>query len=497
MKDAADKLDFGLGIALLRAILGWNRATLSQKSGVDEGLIGDYERGLSSPFRKTRERLAEAFDVEPSFLEELAPACRSLRLAYENAKRGGQSAAPLVAGIARRLEEKVSGAVLGSMEPFLIELAKLDAQPAPRAEHRAWAEEQWAALEPLPAEDLDKVVQGLLGDERSWALAVRLCQASCAAAAHSAAEALRLARLAAAIAKAAPGPEKWLLLLHGFCELFLANALRVSGNLDTVREAFARADKLWARGEGGDPAGLLDATRRLDLKADFLKYDGRITESIALLDQAFQDARSDQARGRLLIKKATSQEIAGDYGAAIQTLQQAESLITGESEPRLPCVVIFNLSVNYCHLNLYTAAEALLPRVEELGAALSTKLDAVRTRWLQGRTWAGLGRREEALAALEDVRRYFLAEQIAYDYALVSLELATLYLEQGRARLVKDLAEEMAWIFKGEKVHKEALAALALFRAAARREKAQAEWTRRMVKYLYRAQCNPKLRFVA
>jgi transcriptional regulator with XRE-family HTH domain len=496
-KDTADKLDFGLGIVLLRAFLRWSRATLSQKSGVDEGLIGDYEQGLRSPFRSTRKRLADAFAVEPSFLEELAAACRSLRLAYENAKARRRSGEPSAAETAQRLEEKVSRAVLETMEPFLMELAKLDDQPAPRAEHRAWGEEQWAVLEPLSAEDQAKIVQGLLGDERSWALAVCLCQASCTAATHTAAEALRLAQLATDMAKAAPGPEKWLLLLRGFCDFFLANALRVSGSLGAAREAFTRADKLWAQGEEGDPDGLLDAKRQLDLKASFLQNDGRIEESIILLDQVLQEARTDQARGRLLIKKANSQEMAGDYTAALQTLQQAEPLVTREAEPRLACIIDFNTAVNLCHLDRYKEAEALLPQAEALGAALNTKLDAVRTLWLKGRIWAGLGQRKEAFAALEEVRGYFLNETIAYDYALVSLELATLHLEQGRTRRVREMAEEMAWIFKSEKVHKEALAALRLFQEAARRERARAEWTQRMVKFLYRAQGNPRLRFEA
>jgi transcriptional regulator with XRE-family HTH domain len=494
-KEAADKLDFGLGIVLLRAMRRWSRPELSKRSGIDEGQLRSYEQGRRSPFQPNRQRLADAFDVEPSFLDELASACRSLCLAYEKARRGGSTAALPPAETARRLEDKVAGAVLGAMEPFLIELAKLDDQPEPRAEHRAWAEEQWTVLEALRADDQAEAVQGLLGDERSWALAVRLCPASCTAAAHGAAEALRLARLAATIAKAAPGPEKWLLLLQGFCDLFGANALRVGGKLGEAREVFARAATLWAQGEGGDPAGLLDANRRLDLAASFLQNDGRIEESIVLLDQALQEARSGEARARLLVKKANSQEIAGDYAAAIQTLRQAESLLTVESEPRLPCVIVFNTAVNYCHLDRYQEAEALLPRVEELGAALNTKLDAVRTLWLKGRAWAGLGHRDKAIAALEDVRGHFQSETIAYDYALVSLELAALHLEQGRARRVKEMAEEMAWIFKGENVHKEALAALRLFQEAARMEKARAEWTRRMVKYLYRAQGNPRLRF--
>ena len=76
-----------------------------------------------------------------------------------------------------------------------------------------------------------------------------------------------------------------------------------------------------------------------------------------------------------------------------------------------------------------------------------------------------------------------------------SLELATLSLEQGSTRLVKELAEGMLWIFTGEKVHKEALAALALFRHAAQEEEVEAEWVRCLVQYLYRAKHNPNLRF--
>jgi hypothetical protein len=87
-------------------------------------------------------------------------------------------------------------------------------------------------------------------------------------------------------------------------------------------------------------------------------------------------------------------------------------------------------------------------------------LDLTRVLWLEGRVAAGLERREEALPALEQVRRYFTTEQIAYDAALASLEVAVLYLEAGRTGEVRTLAEEMLWIFKAQGVHREALAAL-------------------------------------
>ena len=494
MKEAESKRDFGLVLVLLRAVLAWNRATLAQKAGVDEGLLAEYERGLRRPLRKTRERLAKAFGVEASFLAELVPLCRSCRLAYESARRGQRSSALPVAEIVQSLEGKVAGSILETLEPLLPDLARLDDAPAPRAEDRAWAEDQWAALKPQPAESQSKILHAFLGDERSWALAVRLCEASEAAAADNAAQALRLAQLAATLAAAAPGPEPWRHRLRGFCEPFVGNALRVAGTLAAAREGFARADTLWAQGEGGDPAGLLDGTRRLDLKASLLRQDGQFTEALHLLDQALE-AATPEATARLLIKIAATHTRAGDYQKALEILQQVEPRVDPRLHPRLPWVLQLNRGVNYCHLDRYQEAESLLPRVEELAAELNTKLDGIRTLWLRGKTWAGLGRREEALTALADVRRHFLKEQIAYDYALVSLELATLQLEQGRTRQVKEIAEEMLWIFKGEKVHKEALAALTLFREAARREKVGAGWTRRMVKYLYRAQHNPKLRF--
>jgi tetratricopeptide (TPR) repeat protein len=495
MKAAGDKRDFGLVIGLLCVIKGWSQAALSQESGVDKDLISDYVRGHKSPLLKTRERLAEAFDVSYAFMAQLIPVCRSIRLAYEAAARSGQAETPQAGGRVPRLEEKVTGAVLEAMAPFLLELSQLEGWRAPRAEDRSWAEAQWAALEPLPAEDQAAIVQLLRGDERSWALAVRICEASEASAGHSAAEALRLARLGVHLAEEVPGVE-WRLRLLGHCEPFVANTLRVDGQLAAAGETFARADDLWQRGEGGDPAGLLDGTRRLDLKATFLRQTGQLAEALDLLAQALASS-PPEAEARLLIKKATTHTRAGDYELALQVFRQAEPRIDSEREPRLPCVFHFNLAVNYCHMDRYEEAERLLPRVEALAADLRTELDGIRTLWLKGRTWAGLGRREEALAALADVRRSFLIKEMAFDFALVSLELATLYLEQGRTRLVKELAEEMVWIFKGEKVHKEALAALALFRHAVRAEKAQAEWTRRMVKYLYRAQHNPRLRFEA
>lgn len=138
-----------------------------------------------------------------------------------------------------------------------------------------------------------------------------------------------------------------------------------------------------------------------------------------------------------------------------------------------------------------------MPKLRQLTKALKNDLDTKRLIWLEGRVAAGLGRRDQARAALEEVKRYFTVEQIAFDAALASLELAVLYLEEGRTSEVKSLAEEMFWIFDSQGVAEEALAAIRLFCEAAKKEEATAELARRMVAYLQKAQHQPELRFEA
>ncbi len=68
------------------------------------------------------------------------------------------------------------------------------------------------------------------------------------------------------------------------------------------------------------------------------------------------------------------------------------------------------------------------------------------------------------------------------DYALVSLERAVLDLAAGRRAEVRVLAEELSWLFAHQGLAPEALAALAVFRAAVAQERATADLARRLVR---------------
>jgi hypothetical protein len=79
--------------------------------------------------------------------------------------------------------------------------------------------------------------------------------------------------------------------------------------------------------------------------------------------------------------------------------------------------------------------------------------------------------------------------------AMVSLDLALLYLREGRASELRAIAEETHRIFVSEGVHREALSAIVLFQEAVRQDQVTAEYIREVASYLKRARRSPSLRF--
>ena len=102
---------------------------------------------------------------------------------------------------------------------------------------------------------------------------------------------------------------------------------------------------------------------------------------------------------------------------------------------------------------------------------------------------------EKAVADLEWVAEELVARAIAFDASRACLDLAELYLRQGRTADVKRLSRQMVAVFRAQQVHREALAAVILFQEAAEQERATVELARRLAAYLRRAQHNPGLHF--
>jgi hypothetical protein len=82
-----------------------------------------------------------------------------------------------------------------------------------------------------------------------------------------------------------------------------------------------------------------------------------------------------------------------------------------------------------------------------------------------------------------------------YDAVLALLEESALLLDERRFAEVKALTPSLAKVFASNGIHREALAALRLFRDAAEREQATSELARRVLHFLFRARHDQGLRF--
>jgi tetratricopeptide (TPR) repeat protein len=476
-----------LALTVLRASRGWSQKDLAQAAGLPGGFISDYEMGRRTLTRPRLEALGAHLGFAPEeievtlfctrFLQPVAePLGRPLSLGRTE-HQGIERAAALVSRLAADVtREQLSRSLL---------------EEGIRGD-RARAESLWERLKPYPARSRRLLVEEGR-DFQTWALCEHLCAESERAGAVDANRALELADLALKVATRVPGPEGWRSRLQGYSWAFLGNARRVASDLPDAETAFVRAWGLW-RGVPAVEEGPLAEWRLLDLESSLRRDQRRLPEALELLDRALA-AQTGEAEARLLLKKAFTLEQMGDSELAIATLKQATSAVEERGEPRLSCVLRFNLAVNLCHLGRYEQAAALLPEVRQLALRLGNELDLVRTLWLEGRVAAGLGRREEALSALSRVRSEFISRSLGYDVALVSLELAVLYLEDGRTREVMEIAHQMETAFRSQGVHREAIAALRLFQEAANRETATVELARRLVKYLLRARYEPGLSF--
>lgn len=478
-----------LTLTLLRSARGWTQRELAQAARASSNVLSGYETGFRPLSLRKLEHLSAAMGYGPAVVDVALLGVETL-LAVMAPPPGSSLVNPTEAEW-QRIQRAAAASAREAAEKTREVLT--DSVRAARArEDRLIAGEQWERLRHLPPGERRALVESDR-ELQSWALCERLCAESEKAAADEASRALELADLALRVAQLVTGEEGARSQIQGYAWAFVGNARRVASRLPEAEEAFKKSRSLRQTGVDFKP-GLLDEARLLDLEASLCRDQRRFDDALALHDQALL-ASDQRASVGILLNKAFTQEQMGNFDAAITALEKASAQVDGEREPRLLCVLRFNLVVNLIHQGRHSEAVALLPKVRELALEIGNGLDLVRVVWLESRIFIGLGRREEAVTALEQVRGEFTTREIAYDAALVSLELAVLYLEDGRTAEVRILARQMLWIFKSQGVHREALAALKLFCEAAEREQATVELARRVADYLEKARNNPDLHF--
>jgi tetratricopeptide (TPR) repeat protein len=276
---------------------------------------------------------------------------------------------------------------------------------------------------------------------------------------------------------------------------YLANVSRMRGDIQEAQRRFSYSRYLIKHEAVTDPrvfaeVDSCEAAFFLDLRR-FSEAEELLARSITLYTVVGE--RAETARPLLTLGLVHYHR--GNYTKAIEATQQATHLLSEEANPRMYLSARHNLALFHCEAGNYPAAAEALQQDRDLYARFPDAWTQLRLAWLEGKISYGLGHLERAEELFRATRSGFIAERAGYDAAMVSIDLATIYTQQGRADEALRIAEEMHDVFKAEDVHREAVAALLLFQEAARQKALTVEKLRDLSEYLKAARGNPSLRF--
>ncbi len=282
--------------------------------------------------------------------------------------------------------------------------------------------------------------------------------------------------------------------LRARCWGRIANARRIRSDLRGAEAAFVEAESQLRSGTH-DP---LERALMLDLKASLKRDQRHLDEAARLLHRAieiFEDAGEKHRVGRSMFALANVYHMAGETERAIAEVQRALPMIDTALEPNLEFLARHNLITMLTEAGHFMEARRLLGESMPLYRRFPELWAKNRLSWVEGNIEAGLGQFESAERHLLASRDGFVDQGIAFDAALVSLDLAMVYARWGRHRELGALAQETLAIFRSLAAHPEALAALSFLATAAEQEVVSLEIIRNVAEFFRRAQVDPEVRF--
>jgi len=365
-----------------------------------------------------------------------------------------------------------------------------------RGELAAWRREAPGLLAELldlePASRLDRA----RGEPRYASLPLcELILARRAASASSSESSRPLAELALAVVERLD-PNRWgISIVHDAqarASAHFADALRAAGDLEGATEAFQRARALSALG-----------TQDAGEWAEIVRFEARLEVARRRFDGAFTLASEAAAIYRKLGERELLAETLAEIGpfaarsgrleTAIEALSEAVRMFgPGRDAGRLACALMW-LGALLAEAGRGREALAPLWRARSLYERLGDPIEILRIRWLEARATVAAGSLEQGEAALLAVRPQLLEAGLGREAAGALLDLAQIYLPQGRGREMRELTGELFFPFRSRDLHTGTVAAMLFLRRAVETGNATLDLVRELATYVAasRPSCQP------
>lgn len=265
------------------------------------------------------------------------------------------------------------------------------------------------------------------------------------------------------------GGESRLADLRGQAWRQLGNSLRVCGRISEAGEAMAKAQTYLGKGTG-DPS--LRA-RLMEQMASLYIFERKFEEAVKVTDEAvciYEDLEDPHGWAGVMIQRAIARLYQGLPEDGIRDLKAAIPVIDSEHDPHLALAAYHNLVI--CHIECGNAQEALslYHEIEGFKKSFDDPLILLRISWQEGRLLRELGHLKQAEAVLAKARRGFIERGLAYDVAMISFDLASVYRKLGRLEETREIVSDTVPIFRALRIGREMLAAFIQLKKAAKQE---------------------------
>jgi tetratricopeptide (TPR) repeat protein len=271
------------------------------------------------------------------------------------------------------------------------------------------------------------------------------------------------------------------------------NALRVADRLDDAETHLGVAFQLAALGTGSPTLEL----RLQDLKASLLGTRHRYAEAVEVLDclHAAQLSLGDRhGAGRALITKGLYVGYSGDAERALTLLEEGSAMLDSNRDPELVRLALHNRLEFTVRAERFEAALGLLEThlgVLEKGG----RLDRCKLLRIEGLISTGLGTLEVAERSFRAAKKGFLELRVYGHAALMSLDLATVLLRQGKTPEARKSATEALQVFTHLRLTDTQLEALLVLRNALGAELLSVGLLQSLTDFLRRAEHDPTARY--
>ena len=271
----------------------------------------------------------------------------------------------------------------------------------------------------------------------------------------------------------------------------LANAYRVSDQMGQAEAALEQSFQSYHR---GTRSPLLRA-RLAEISASLLCDQRQFPAAFQVLDLAYSLYTKHHAQhdaGRALITKGLHTGYTGDPEEGIQLIARGLQLIERDRDPKLIFQCLHNILLFRVELGGFKSARRQIWEMRPLYEYHGDKISLIKLRGLEGKVFVGLGQLDRASRAFQQAKEGFLQNGLNYDAALISFDLAALWLREGKRDKVRQLLREMLGIFRARYIAREAVAAMIMLRDAADRDELSIDLLEMMTGLFRTLQSEPK-----